>query len=140
MSRRGRRKPTPPYKSLFEEEVGEWLGKDGVYENDIINYTVPETVHKYIPDWTLTKKVYLEAKGVLDSDTRKKMLWVKECNPDYLIILVFMNATNKIAKNSKTSYGDWATKHGFPWFCWKTNPPSKRKIKELIKHVHQNDS
>jgi hypothetical protein len=59
--------------------------------------------------------VYLEYKGVLDGTTRKKMKLMKKQYPNSDIRLIFEKAGNKIYRGSKTTYGEWATQHGFKW-------------------------
>ncbi|MBW2645217.1 MAG: hypothetical protein JRE23_03375 [Deltaproteobacteria bacterium] len=91
---------------------------DARYENDTFEYSLAET-RKYTPDWTVYRKdgkvVYLEYKGVLDGTTRKKMKLMKKQWPILDIRLIFEKAGNKIYKGSKTTYGMWATQHGFKW-------------------------
>jgi hypothetical protein len=72
----------------------------------------------YTPDFELYAKgerVYIEYKGKMDNDTRRKMLAVKACNPELKVCLVFEKPNNKIRKNSKTTYWMWAEKNGFEW-------------------------
>lgn len=86
------------------------------YEPDKFAYTQPAKERKYIPDFkTGRKKVYLEAKGKLDLDTRQKMVWFRDCNPDITVVFLFMNPDNKITKKSKTTYWMWAEANGFNW-------------------------
>ena len=86
------------------------------YEPDKFKYIQPEKERTYIPDFkTGRRKIYLEAKGKLDLDTRQKMVWFKETNPDVTIVFLFMNPDNKINKRSKTTYAKWATDNGFLW-------------------------
>jgi len=40
---------------------------------------------------------------------------VKKQWPKMDIRFVFQNANNKLNKRSKTTYAQWADKHGFPW-------------------------
>jgi hypothetical protein len=90
---------------------------DAHYENDTFAYEVSET-RKYTPDWiviTPTTEFWIEYKGVLDGRTRKKMKLVKKQHPKLDIRFIFQNASNKINKASKTTYGKWADQHGFPW-------------------------
>lgn len=68
----------------------------------------------YIPDFKIGD-IFIEAKGKLDQDTRSKMAAVKRAHPELDIRFVFMRANNKLSKNSKQTYGDWADKNGFPW-------------------------
>ena len=92
------------------------------YEKTTIEYNVAET-KKYTPDWTVvgsgkdwsSKVFYIDYKGVLDNAARKKMLLVQKQHPAMDIRIVFERAKNFIYKGSKTTYGMWATKHGFPW-------------------------
>lgn len=114
------------YKSWFEVEVADVLKAMGQvvdYEPERIPYVIPETVRHYTPDWKLRDKVFCETKGVLDLATRKKLLHFKDSNPDVKIYLLFENASNKIKSGSKTSYGEWASKHGFEWADWKYGFP-----------------
>jgi hypothetical protein len=92
------------------------------YEPDKFKYTQPAVDRTYTPDFkTGRKKLYLEAKGKLDLETRKKMLWFKECNPDVRIIFLFQNSDNKITKRSKTTYAMWAEENGFEWLDFRRN-------------------
>lgn len=109
----------PTFKSKFEKTCWTQLIKaypKALYEPDFFKYTQPEIVRTYNPDFkTGTGNIYLEAKGKLDLETRKKMVWFKLSCPDVRIIFLFMNPSVKIRKGSKTTYGDWATKEGFEW-------------------------
>lgn len=48
-----RGKKTGKYRSKFEEAVSKVLGKEYQYEpkNRVLEYTVPESHHKYLPDF-----------------------------------------------------------------------------------------
>ena len=113
----------PHFKSKLEERVWEVLKKEFPqvkYEPEKFKYIQPIQDRTYTPDFrTGRKKIYLEAKGKLDLDTRKKMLWFKECNPDIRIIFLFQNADNKITKRSKTTYAMWAEANGFEWLDYR---------------------
>jgi len=50
------------------------------------------------------------------------MLAVKDAHPHLDIRFVFQR-NNTISKNSKTTYGDWADKHGFKWCVFPNIPP-----------------
>lgn len=112
-------KDLKPFKSKFEYSIWEQLKKeykDCKYECDSYKYEQPVIIRTYTPDFRTGKhKVYLETKGKLDLETRKKMIWFKECNPTIRIIFLFQNADVKLRKGSKTSYGEWATKNKFEW-------------------------
>jgi hypothetical protein len=104
-------------KSKFEQRVADNLTSRGLkytYEKGLaMEYVVPESKHKYIPDFKIRgRKWFLEVKGLLDSSTRKKMLDVKASNPEADIRLLFQR-DNPIRKGSKTKYTDWAKTHGF---------------------------
>lgn len=71
--------------------------------------------HNYVPDFYLPKQnIYIEAKGKLTPEDRKKMIAVKSQHPDLDIRMVFMNGQNKLSRRSNTTYLQWAEKHGFP--------------------------
>lgn len=105
------------FRSKFEISVAKSLADRGIkfeYESEKIVF-VPKP-RTYTPDFYLPhNNIYIEAKGHLDKGDRVKMVLVKEQNPHLDIRFVFLNARNKIYKGSKTTYGDWATRHGFEW-------------------------
>ena len=110
------------YRSNFERREAERLASMGVdfeYESEILPYITPATQHKYIPDIIIQPKhghkLYIELKGLLSIEDRKKMILVKEQHPDKDIRMVFQNALNKLRKGSKTTYAEWARKHGIIW-------------------------
>ena len=107
------------YKSGLEHTVAEWIKSteyDLNYETEIINYIVPERKAKYTPDLVFTKKdgtfMYIETKGRWTSADRLKMKHVLQSNPGVDIRLVFQTPTQKISKNSKTTYESYAEKLG----------------------------
>jgi hypothetical protein len=112
-------KHLPIFKSKLEEKVWAKLRTEfpkTKYEPDKFKYKQPEVERTYTPDFkTGASNIYLEAKGKLDLETRKKMLWFKESNPDIRIIFLFQNSDNKLTKRSKTTYGEWASAQGFEW-------------------------
>lgn len=107
------------FKSKFEFLIWEKLNKEFKncsYELDSYKYIQPAIERTYTPDFKTGRfKIYIETKGKLDLESRKKMIWFKECNPSIRIIFLFQNPDVKIRKGSKTSYGDWATTNGFEW-------------------------
>jgi glycogen debranching enzyme len=82
------------------------------YETKKIPFVVSES-RFYLPDFILPNGIHIEAKGYLRREDRKKLLLVKEQHPDLDLRLVFQCASNRIYKRSKTTYGQWAKKHGF---------------------------
>ncbi len=105
--------PTSKYRSKLESQIASHLTRGGVqfgYESMSFPY-VKEC--RYTPDFFLPTGIIIEAKGWFRSEDRSKLLAVKAQNPGLDIRLVFQNARNRLNKNSKTTYGDWATKNGF---------------------------
>ena len=110
------------YRSGLEERIGNYFDKHAIpflYEVEKYDYV---TKSRYTPDFFLPNGVILEAKGFFKPSDRRKMLAVKEQNPELDIRFVFQR-NNTMSKNSKTTYGAWAEKHGFLW-CIYPNIPS----------------
>jgi hypothetical protein len=104
------------FRSGLEMTIDESLksrGIDGEYEKHIIQFTKPETHHKYHPDFKLPNGIFVETKGRFLTDDRKKHLLIKAQNPNLDIRFLFQNSKTKISKASKTTYADWCIKHGF---------------------------
>ncbi len=83
------------------------------YETECLEYVIEGT---YTPDFIIKKKngtkIYVECKGYLDAPTKKKMLAVRRNWPEIDIRFLF-EKNNKISKNSKMRYVDWAIRNGF---------------------------
>jgi hypothetical protein len=110
------------YRSRLEERLAHWFELNEIpftYESITLPYTVAAN---YKPDFILENGVILEAKGYLKPGDRRKMLCVRDCNPDKDIRLVFQAPNNKLNKDSSTTYSAWAEKHGFQW-CHAHNIP-----------------
>ncbi len=120
------------YKSKFENTIATYYKLDQ-YETIKLKYTVPASTHTYVPDFPQTQRLFIETKGIWDAADRKKMKLVIEQFPDKHFILYFQNARLKIHKQSTTTYADYCDKHNIEWYCWKTKPLSKQKLKELKK-------
>ena len=104
------------FRSGLEDKIAKQLTEAGVayeYETTKIQYVVPESVHKYTPDFILPNGVIVETKGRFTLPDRKKHLLIQKQRPDLDIRFVFSNSKTKISKGSKTSYADWCTKNGF---------------------------
>jgi len=110
-----RRRKSASYRSGLESAVAKQLSKKKVrYEYEPsdkkIVYTIPESYHKYTPDFVLTtatgKTVVVETKGIWDSDDRKKHLLIREQHPEIDIRFVFTRSKARIRKGSKTTYAD----------------------------------
>lgn len=91
-------------KSKYKYEPDTWE-----YQHDPQSYT---------PDFKIGN-LYIEVKGKATTDTRRKMLAVKKCNPDKKLVILFLKGNNKIRKGSKTTYIDWFRKQGFTCFDFK---------------------
>jgi pyruvate formate-lyase activating enzyme-like uncharacterized protein len=102
-------------RSKLEERCAEKLSAIGPieYEVDEIPFIQPAVSRYYLPDFKLSDKVYVESKGRLTLEDRKKMLWVKEQNPEVTVYFIFERADDKIDKRSKMTKRQWATKHGY---------------------------
>jgi len=87
------------------------------YEPEKFEYVLPG--RRYTPDFKVTRSdgttFMAEYKGYLRPEDRTKMVAVQQSHPDLDIRFIFGNAKKLITKGSKTTYGMWATKHGFPW-------------------------
>lgn len=103
------------FRSGLERKIADLLSSLGVeyeYERNAVPYVLK---CNYTPDFLLPNGVYLEAKGHLGPEDRRKMIAVKKQNPELDIRFVFQAPHNKIYKGSKTSYAKWAEKNGFLW-------------------------
>lgn len=101
------------FKSGFERRLAMELERAKVgfkYESSKIPYVIK---HTYSPDFVLDNGVIIEAKGYLRATDIAKMRAVKAQHPELDIRFVFQDASNKVRK--KTTYAEWAERHGFPW-------------------------
>jgi len=125
----------PSFKSKLEEKVWATLKREYPtvkYEPQKCKFIQPEIERTYIPDFkTGRTNIFLETKGKLDLETRKKMVWFKQSNPSIRIIFLFQNPDNKITKRSKTTYAMWATDNGFEWLDFRKD--WLRAYKQLCK-------
>ena len=123
------------YRSGFEHKVSEQLTESKIkfgYEDTVINYTKPETHHKYTIDFTLPNGILIETKGRWVIEDRKKHLLIKKQHPELDIRFVFQSSKTKIRKGSKTTYADYCDKHGILW-AEKTIPESWLNEKKSLK-------
>ena len=111
-------KPSHGHRSGLEDKIAEQIksyeGKE-IYESHYLTYKIPESVHKYTPDFILSNGIIIEAKGLFEADDRKKHLLIKSQYPHLDIRFVFSNPRNKLYKGSKTTYADWCEKYGFKY-------------------------
>jgi hypothetical protein len=110
------------FRSGLEEKVADLLTNLGVkyeYESTKVPYVLR---CNYTPDFLLANGVFLETKGYLTEEDRRKMKAVKEANPELDIRFVFQSPFNKIYKGSKTTYASWSEKNGFKWCSYHSIP------------------
>lgn len=110
----GRGTRTGSFRSGLEDKVSKQLEAKNIkfdYERWRIPYVVPSSNHHYTPDFLLPNGIFIETKGLWDSDDRKKHLLIREQHPDLDIRLVFSSSRSKIYKGSPTSYAEWCEKH-----------------------------
>ena len=103
------------FRSGLEDKVSKQLEGKGIqfdYELWKIPYVVPASNHMYTPDFLLPNGIFIETKGLWESDDRKKHLLIREQFPELDIRLVFSSSRTKLYKESPTSYGEWCEKHG----------------------------
>ena len=107
------------FRSGLEERIATELETESVvfeFEETKLEYTKPQKVHTYTPDFYLPKQeIFIETKGLFTSADRQKMRLVKEQHPDLDIRFIFNNSKSRISKKSKTTYGMWCDKYGFPF-------------------------
>lgn len=127
----------PEFRSGLERNAAAKLTQAGVpfgFESQYIRYTVPEREAKYLPDFSFAGcPIIIEPKGRFGGNyqgfgkfrsggskdaavrERQKFVLLKEQHPELDIRFVFSRASTPIYPGSKTSYGKWATDHGFQW-------------------------
>jgi hypothetical protein len=110
------------YRSGLEERIAQELLEQGVdfsYEDLVIKYIKPERQARYTPDFQIVtqsgKQIIVETKGRFLTPDRQKMILVKHQFPSLDIRFVFNRSKDRIGKKSKTTYGMWCDKHGFPY-------------------------
>lgn len=97
-------------KNKFEQRIDRQLKKSKVpygYETEKLPYYF--TGH-YIPDFVIKHPngtIYIEAKGYLRPEHKRKMVAVKKLHPTLDIRIIFYSSNKKYIK--------WAIKHGFPY-------------------------
>lgn len=103
------------YRSGLEEKNIEYLKTLRInprYEEVYLEYTIPESVHKYTPDFVLPNGIIIETKGVWDAEDRKKHILIREQHPELDIRFVFSRSKTPIYKGSKTTYASFCEKNG----------------------------
>ena len=104
----------PNFKSGFERTLAAQIKKSKIafeYEPIKLEYVIK---HNYNPDFVLANGIIIEAKGYFRKGDIPKMRAIKAAYPDLDIRFVFMDADKKIP-GQKTTHGQWAERHGFPY-------------------------
>lgn len=118
-------------KSMAEVETAALFERKKIkygYEEEHWKYQYePQT---YTPDFKVGN-VYVEIKGKATKETRNKLLAVKRCNPERIVIIRFLKGQNKITAGSKTTYLDWFKKKGFICFDWN----EEREFLDFVKRM-----
>lgn len=103
------------FKSGFERTFAANLSARGIkwsYETKQFPFTLERT---YNPDFIFPDHGFIvEVKGLLDRDSKTKMLAVKRQYPDADIRFVFMRADKRIP-GTKQTHAQWAERNGFKW-------------------------
>lgn len=132
-----RRHSKRSYRSGLEYDIACDLRKKKViYEYEPsdgkIVYTIPESLHKYTPDFVITsksgKRIIVESKGIFDYTDRKKHLLIRQQHPELDIRFVFTRSKQKIRKGSKTTYADICEGRGKGEFKGVTWPYADKTI------------
>lgn len=125
------------YRSGLEDKVAEELAAAGVtarYEEFKLPFRQPAKDRTYTPDYLLPNGIVVETKGRFLTDDRTKMKLVKAAHPDLDIRFVFSRSATPLTKVSKTTYGDWCLKNGFPFAdksvpqAWLDEPDDPKRI------------
>jgi len=105
------------FRSDYELSVAKNLAEKNVkfeYETKKISYQPKPRM--YTPDFYLPEQdIYVEAKGFFSPADRQKMLLVIQQNMFLDIRMLFLRASNKLNRSSKTTYGSWCDKYGILW-------------------------
>lgn len=82
------------------------------YEDTKVHYTLE---CDYNPDFHLLKSnIFIETKGLLSPEDRRKHLTLQKQQPELDVRFVFMMAEKRIP-GMKSTHAAWASKHGFKW-------------------------
>lgn len=132
------------FRSSLEEALAKALQSADIhyyYETVRVPYTSPSF---YLPDFILEDQaIIIETKGAFLPSDRAKMLRVKAIHPDLDIRFLFSNPNTRLGKQSKTTYGMWCNRHGFPFAkggtppqTWLDNKPTDAAREALQRILH----
>lgn len=106
------------YRSGLEEKIGVQIkakGHEVRFETFKVPYIIPQSLHKYTPDFMLDNGIIIEGKGIFDAQDRAKHLLIQGQHPGLDIRFVFSRSKASIGNGSKTTLADWANKYGFKY-------------------------
>jgi predicted nuclease of restriction endonuclease-like RecB superfamily len=104
------------YRNKFERDIAKYLKRHKVrfsYETERLLYYI---AGHYRPDFIISTpngKVYIETKGYLRPEDKRKLVAVKSCNPSLDLRILFYE--------KRPSQIRWAERHGFR-FAFKVIP------------------
>lgn len=111
------------YKSGLEREFASLATAQGLkFEYEPTKFAYARPSH-YVPDWRIAEGVYIETKGWLAPFQRAGLLAFQQQYPQVRILLLFGNSQNRLNAGSKTTYGQWAERHGFEWADFRKGIP-----------------
>ena len=102
------------FRSGFERTINANLLSRGVkftYETLQVPYILTGT---YNPDFILESGIIIEAKGLLDRESKRKMIAVKKQHPELDIRFIFADGDKKVP-GTKQTHGQWASRNGYKW-------------------------
>ena len=105
------------FRSGSEEKVYKFFKDKKVkvkYEPNKYSYEWFEN-KTYCPDFLLPNGTYIEVKGRLTIEMRKKHLFFRKCNPNIVIRFAFDNPNKKLNKGGTMTYAGWCDKHNFEY-------------------------
>jgi hypothetical protein len=106
-------------KSMGEVRCAADMDRRGIpYHYEVERLTYIFKPAKYTPDFTLYENdhILIEYKGKMTNQVRKKLLAIRDCNPNRTICLVFEKPNNKLSsRKNSMRYWQWAERNGFLW-------------------------
>ena len=105
------------FRSGSEEKVFKFFKDKKIkvkYEPDKYKYEWFEN-KTYCPDFLLPNGTYIEVKGRLTIEMRKKHLFFRKCNPNITVRFAFDNPNKKLNKGGTMTYAKWCDKHNFEY-------------------------
>jgi len=128
MSRRSRKFRLGNFRSEFEQNVNDFLQKEGFsYETEKFTYEIPRV---YTPDFIHDSGVIVECKGFFREGDTQKYRAIIDCLPAFHeLVFILMKPNQKVRKGTKLTMAEWCNKYNIKWFSLET-------IQDLIDYVH----